>query len=190
MRFAGLFDCAKLKAHGEAILAYNLSPNSPLYNEYNEYYALYNEEKMTVASPITNATYMDSVQERLPILAPLNYAPYSNETTDNRNGYIPITELHRIVDNKSKKGELHQINLFYIRIATNRINLCLFFHFITVLERNIPDKTFYLAYDLNKRNNLHYHHPEYYPFNFSNPGYKFVSAQINNISLKVNLLYL
>ena len=104
MRFAGLFDCAKLKAHGEAILAYNLSPNSPLYNEYNEYYALYDEKKMPLASPITNATYADSVQERLPILAPLNYAPYNNATTDNRNGYIPITELHHIVDSKSKKG--------------------------------------------------------------------------------------
>jgi len=159
MRFAGLFDCVKLKAHGKAILAYNLSPDSPLYNEYNEAYALYNEEKMTIAPAIINASYEDSVQERLPILAPLNYAPFNNETTDNRDGYIPITELRQIVDNKSKK----------------------------VLERNIPDKTFYLAYDLNKRNNLHYHHPEYYPFNFSNPGYKFVSAQMNNISLKLPL---
>ena len=189
MRFAGLFDCAKLKAHGEAILAYNLSPNSPLYNDYNEAYALYDEEKMNIAPAIINASYEDSVQERLPILAPLNYAPFNNQTTDNRDGYIPITELHHIVDSKSKKGELYQISPDR-NDATNRIKLSLCFHYIIVLERNIPDKTFYLAYDLNKRNNLHYHHPEYYPFNFSNPGYKFVSAQMNNISLKVNLLYL
>ena len=120
MRFAGLFDCVKLKAHGKAILAYNLSPNSPLYNEYNEAYALYNEEKITIAPAIINASYEDSVQERLPILAPLNYAPFNNETTDNRDGYIPITELRQIIDNKSKKGELHQINLFYIRIKSKR----------------------------------------------------------------------
>ena len=110
MRFAGLFDCAKLKAHGEAILAYNLSPNSPLYNDYNEAYALYDEEKMNIAPAIINASYEDSVQERLPILAPLNYAPFNNQTTDNRDGYIPITQLHHIVDNKSKKGELYQIS--------------------------------------------------------------------------------
>ena len=94
VRFAGLFDCAKLKAHGEAILAYNLSPDGPISND----------QKMTVSSAITNASYEDSVQERLPILAPLNYAPFNNKTTDNKNGYIPITELHHIVDNKSKKG--------------------------------------------------------------------------------------
>ena len=56
---------------------------------------------------------------------------------------------------------------------------------ITALKKCSPDKTFYLAYDMNKRNNLYYHHPEYYPFDFQTTGYKFVSAQINNISLKV-----
>ena len=53
------------------------------------------------------------------------------------------------------------------------------------LKKKTPDKTFYLAYDLNKRSNPHYHHPEYYAFNFSSKEYKLVSAQVNNISLKV-----
>ena len=53
------------------------------------------------------------------------------------------------------------------------------------LENRDPDKTFYLPYDLERRNNLHYHHPEYYPFDFEREGYKLVTAQINNITLKV-----
>ena len=122
MNFAGLFDCAKLKAHGEAILAYNLSRNGPISNE----------EKMTVSSTITNATYDDSVQERLPILAPLNYAPFNNKTNDNKNGYIPITELHHIVDNKSKKGELYQINLLYIWKTMPRLELIYVYFFISL----------------------------------------------------------
>ena len=59
---------------------------------------------------------------------------------------------------------------------------------ILALKKRPPDKTFYLAYDMNKRDNLYYHHPEYYPFDFQSEGYKLVSGQINNISLKV-LMY-
>ena len=97
MRFAGLFDCAKLKAHGEALLVYTNSSND----------SLDSDEQMRVSSTSTNASYDDFVKDRLPILAPLNYATYENNTTEYKDGYIPITQLRHIEDEKSKQGKIY-----------------------------------------------------------------------------------
>ena len=94
MRFAGLFDCKKLKAYGEALLVYNQSIDDTLTLE----------QRINGSSISLNASYNEFVRERLPILGPLNYAPYMNTSMEYRNGYIPITDLKHIQDTKSRKG--------------------------------------------------------------------------------------
>ena len=93
MRFAGLFDCEKYKAHGESLLVYS------------ENGMLTEEERMKLSSISTNASHENSAKERLPVLAPLNYAPHSNNATEHKNGFIPISELRNIQDYKSKKSK-------------------------------------------------------------------------------------
>ena len=95
MRFAGLFDCKKLKAYGEALLVYNPSLNDTLSVE----------QKMKASSISKNASYNDFVRERLPLLGPLNYAPYVNNSMEYRDGVFPITRLKHIPDKTSKKGK-------------------------------------------------------------------------------------
>ena len=84
MRFAGLFDCAKYKAHGESLLVYS------------ENGTLTEEERMKFSSISTNASHKNSAKERLPVLAPLNYAPHNHNATEHKNGFIPISELRNI----------------------------------------------------------------------------------------------
>ena len=95
MRFAGLFDCKKYKAHGEALLVYNQNGT------------LTEEEKMKISSASINASWEDAAKERLPVLAPLNYAPYDKNANEYKSDYIPITNLKHIQDKKSKKGKSH-----------------------------------------------------------------------------------
>ena len=95
MRFAGLFDCKNLKAHGEAILIYKESSTDVENND-----IIYN-----ASSTSKEAVYEQFVKEMLPILGPLNYAPYSNITDDHRDGYIPITKLASFEENKLPAGK-------------------------------------------------------------------------------------
>ena len=96
MKFAGLFDCKNLKAHGEAILLYKESfydgeDNAIIYN---------------ASSTTKDAFYDDFILERLPLLGPLNYAPYSNDTYSYIEGYVPVTKLTSYADNVSSEGKL------------------------------------------------------------------------------------
>ena len=93
MNFAGLFDCENLKAHGEAIL---------IYNETNT--TVDNYDLLRNASLSKDPSYDEVIMERLPLLGPLNYAPYSNNNRDQKNGYIPITHLNLTESNEASKG--------------------------------------------------------------------------------------
>ena len=95
MRFAGLFDCKNLKAHGEAILIYKESST-----DVNN-----NDIMYSASSTSKDAVYEEFVKERLPILGPLNYAPYLNNTNEHRDGYVPITKLASFEDNKLPAGK-------------------------------------------------------------------------------------
>ena len=55
--------------------------------------------------------------------------------------------------------------------------------------RETPDKTFYLAYDLLAKNNPEYHHPEYYSYNDVEGQNKLRTPQLNNITLKVKIVF-
>ena len=97
MRFAGLFDCANLKAHGEAILIYD--------NNFRK-----DRKKIILRAASSNSTessYKNSAKERLPLLNPLNYAsnvdPCSeskaskkDKKCNKKSEYVSITELESL----------------------------------------------------------------------------------------------
>ena len=91
MRFAGLFDCKNLEAHGVAILNYNESSNNV-------------DNFELTSSAMKDVTYDNFILERLPLLGPLNYAPLPTEKNEKMVGYIPVTKLALVKGDNPSEG--------------------------------------------------------------------------------------
>ena len=103
MRFAGLFDCKTLEAHGVAILSYN------------EFSSNVDNVELTLnaSSTMKDATYDNFIVERLPLLGPLNYAPLPTDKNEQIVGYIPITKLAIVNDHNPPEGNIYMLRRVY-----------------------------------------------------------------------------
>ena len=97
MRFAGLFDCAKLKAHAVALLHYNEESDemSPTLHKDPQYYT---DGTKIDFGRVSNVSYEDCAVVAGVELNPLNYAPYYGfvETEADRRNKVPINKLQGI----------------------------------------------------------------------------------------------
>ena len=120
MRFAGLFDCAFLKAHGEAVLLYD-----------NNFETNRQEILLRAASSNkTESSYKNSSKERLPLLNPLNYASNTNscskpstknlksvksiQKSSKKSKYVSITDLESL-ESETPTGILFLMQYNYQR---------------------------------------------------------------------------
>lgn len=107
-----------------------------------------------------NVTYQDFLDTPKPIVNPLNYAPYGPEAS-NDSDMIPVSQLTHPASSSTKDKECK------------------------ACKHEVPDKTFYLAFDLLGKDNPSYHHEELYSYDDVEGQNKMRSPQINNITLKV-----
>ena len=132
MRFAGLFDCEGLKAHGEAVLLYE-----------HKFGKFRNKKLMEIASsPRKGTSYNDSATKRFPLLNPLNYASNihncskiktskKNKNCKKRPGYVAVTEMESL---GADTGLLHiYISLSYY---TRRIPVVADYIFFYVFQKH------------------------------------------------------